>query len=265
MGDGRDLITMERVHMEYPVPRRIRHFVLRPFARPDRVAALTDVSLSVNRGDRVAILGPNGAGKTSLLKLIGGLLLPTRGRISFRGRDMADNLRQIRRAVGLVMNEERSFYWRLTGRQNLEFFGALDNLGARALRERIGELTAVVGLQGHLDKRVASYSSGMRQRLAIVRGLLADPEVLILDEPTRTLDPIAAEEHVDFLIQRIHADFDKTLLVATHKLQEAERLCTRFCVINGGRVMAHTDIESLRRDHRTLEHFYRAAVAKEAV
>ena len=129
------------------------------------------------------------------------------------------------------------------------------------MSQRIADLIDMVGLTPHIDKRVASFSSGMRQRLAIVRGLLSDPEILILDEPTRTLDPIAAEEHVDFLIDRIHSSFNKTLIVATHKLEEAARLCDRYCIIDKGVLIAHTDAKSLQQRSESLERFYRTAVA----
>ncbi len=260
MGDATQLISVENLHMEYPVPRRIRQFVLHPFAKAERVPALSDINLSINKGERIAVLGPNGAGKTSLLKLIGGLILPTKGRLLFKQIEMADNLSKLRRSVGLVMNEERSFYWRLTGRQNLRFFGALDNLHPLVIEERITKLTTMVGLEEHIDKRVDAYSSGMKQRLAIVRGLLSDPDVLILDEPTRTLDPIAAENHVALIIQRIHNDSDKTLIVATHKLSEAVRLCDRYCIINGGQILAQTNSESLVRADDSLDRFYRSTM-----
>ncbi len=259
-GDATHLISVENLHMGYPVPRRIRQYLLHPFAKAERVSALNDVNLSIKKGERVAVLGPNGAGKTSLLKLIGGLILPTKGRLLFKQINVADNLPELRRSVGLVMNEERSFYWRLTGRQNLQFFAALDNLEPVVRDKRIARLVAMVGLEDHIDKRVDAYSSGMKQRLAIARGLLSDPDVLILDEPTRTLDPIAAEQHVELILQRIHNDSDKTLIVATHKLGEAVRLCDRYCIIREGRLLAQTDSESLARANDSLDNFYRSTM-----
>ena len=262
-GDGA-LLAVEGVRMEYPVPRRIRQWLASPLRAAERLPALLGVDLVVRRGERVALLGPNGAGKTSLLKLIAGLLLPTRGRILFEGQDSALDPRRVRRSVGLVMSEERAFYWRLTGRENLEFFGALDNLAPGLLAQRISMLSAALGIEQHLDKRVDAWSSGMRQRLALVRGLLPDPEVLVLDEPTRALDPVAAEEHVAFLVDRVSRGFEagaaKTLLVATHRLEEASRLCERFCVIAGGRLVAEADHASLRARGQGLEQFYREAV-----
>ena len=148
----------------------------------------------------------------------------------------------------------------LTGRQNLHFFAALDNLEPDVRDKRIARLVTMVGLKDHIDKRVDAYSSGMKQRLAIVRGLLSDPDVLILDEPTRTLDPVAAEQHVELILQRIHNDSDKTLIVATHKLSEAVRLCDRYCIIHEGRLLAQTDSQSLARADDTLDRFYRSTL-----
>ncbi len=254
------MIVLRHVWMRYRLGRRYRDCLLHPFARHRTFAALSDVNLTIHRGDRIALLGPNGAGKTTLLKLIGGLLLPSAGELLVNGRDTVWHNAEARRSVGFVMNEERSFYWRLTGRQNLEFYGALDNLFGRPLKERIDELLALVGLAGDADKLVAHYSSGMKQRLAMARGLLADPDVLILDEPTRTLDPIACEELVEFIVARLHRDAGKTLLIATHRLEEAAKLCGRILVIDKGLVRAEADTGVIAAQGLTLAAYYRKAI-----
>jgi len=159
------------------------------------------------------------------------------------------------------MNEERSFYWRLSGVQNLEFFGVLDNLSGRDLHQRIAELIELVGLQDSAHQNVASYSSGMRQRLAIARGLMADPDVLILDEPTRTLDPVAADDLTRLISDRIHRDGQKTLLIATHRLDEVAALCRRMCVIQKGHVVAMDDVAEVQGREGSLLAYYREQVA----
>ncbi len=257
------LISVEQVHMRYPIPRRIRQYVLHPFSPAKRMDALVDIELQITEGERLALLGPNGAGKTSFLKLIGGLTLPTCGRILFRGLDVTTHHAELRRAVGLVMNEERSFYWRLTGRQNLEFFGTLDNMRGESLLQRIAEVSELVGIKPHLDKAVGSYSSGMRQRLAVARGLLSDPAVLLLDEPTRTLDPIGAAEQLDFMEKRLNNDLNKTLLIATHRLEEVARLCTRLVIFKAGRLVAEAKVGELLRAGTPLDAFYRSAIGVE--
>ncbi len=167
---------------------------------------MSGASIEVEKGDRIAVMGPNGAGKTTLLKLIGGLLLPTAGDIVVNGFSTVHHNSAARKSVGFVLNEERSFFWRLTAAQNLEFFGALDNLWGADLRDRIRELIPLVGLEEAADKPISAYSSGMKQRLALARGLIAEPEVLILDEPTRALDPVACDELIELILSRIYQE-----------------------------------------------------------
>ena len=207
------------------------------------------------------MLGPNGAGKTTLLKLIGGLLLPTEGKIVVNGHDTLRHNNAARKSVGFVMNEERSFFWRLTGTQNLEFFAVLDNLSEQDARERSRELIRLVGLEAHADKPFSNYSSGMKQRLALARGLISEPEVLILDEPTRTLDPMACEDLIDLILERLHKDSRKTLLIATHRLEEVTKPCDKVMVINGGRVLAFDQLSDLADQGTTLSAYYRRNVA----
>jgi ABC-2 type transport system ATP-binding protein len=254
------MITLDNVTMQYPIPRRMREYVLHPFSKHSRFTALNAVSLRIEDGERIAFLGPNGAGKTSLLKLIGGILLPTRGTVVVNGFDTLRDNTAAKKRVGLVFNEERSFYWRLTGLQNLEFFGAIDNLSGTKLRERIRELISLVGLEGHSSKPVGGYSSGMKQRLAIARGLISDPDILILDEPTRTLDPIAADTLIDLIINRIHSDMRKTLLIATHQLEKAPALCEKICIINNGRIAAFTGLSEIVRKE-SLSDYYRRSIS----
>ena len=175
------LISLRDVTMQFPVVKRYRELLLHPFRRRQVFTALKWVNLEVEKGDRIALLGPNGAGKTRILKLVGGLLLPTKGEIAVNAYDTLRHNSEARKSVGFVMNEERSFFWRLNARQNLEFFATLDNLSGTAMQERIRELIHFVGLDSHMDKTIDTYSSGMKQRLALARGLIAEPEVLILD------------------------------------------------------------------------------------
>jgi len=252
-----NLILARDVTMQFPVPKRYRELLLRPFLPRRLVTALSSVNLEVEKGERIALLGPNGAGKTTLLKLIGGLLLPTQGNIVVNGHDTLRHNTAARKLVGFVLNEERSFFWRLNARQNLEFFAALDNLSGRAMQERVGELIQLVGLESHVDKIVSTYSSGMKQRLALARGLIAEPEVLILDEPTRALDPVACEDINDLIIDRLHKGSQKTLLIATHRLEEAMKLCDKVLIINHGRIVAFDRISDLLARGITLSDYYR--------
>ena len=174
------MISLREATMMYPVPKRYREYLMHPFRSRRRVLALARIGLDIQMGDCLGLLGPNGAGKTTLLKLIGGLLYPTSGVVLIDGFDTAKKNSYARRKISFVINEERSFYWRLTAVQNLEFFGVLDNLSGDTLKRRIASLLEIVGLENAGAKRVSDYSSGMKQRLAIARAMLADPDVLLL-------------------------------------------------------------------------------------
>jgi ABC-2 type transport system ATP-binding protein len=255
------VISVRDVTMAFPIAKRYRELVLHPFRARRVKTALAGASLGVQKGDRIAIMGPNGAGKTTLLKLIGGLLLPTAGEIVVNGFSTLHQNSAARKSVGFVLNEERSFFWRLTGVQNLEFFGALDNLWGADLHARIRELIRLVGLEEAVEQPVSAYSSGMKQRLALARGLIAEPEVLILDEPTRALDPIACDELTELIMSRIYTGSRKTLLIATHRLEEAMKLCNKVMVVDRGRLKAFDCIADLTADGVTLSQYYRRSLA----
>ncbi len=251
------IIGVQGVTMRFPITKRYREMLLHPL-RPRRVVtALHDVHLNVEKGDRIAILGPNGAGKTTMLKLIGGLLLPSEGDIVVNGFSTTRDNTAARKSVGFVLNEERSFFWRLSAIQNLRFFGALDNLQSDELNDRIRELIHLVGLDSSAHLQVADYSSGMKQRLALARGLIAEPDVLVLDEPTRALDPLACEHLVQLILSRVYRDSRRTLLIATHRLEEAMTLCNKVLIIDSGRLKAFDSIADILASGITLADYYR--------
>jgi len=202
-------------------------------ARP--VRALHAVSLRVERGETFGLVGPNGAGKTTLLKVLATLVSPSEGTARVHGADILREGAAVRRAVGLSVGDERTFYWRLSGRENLEFFAGLRGLPGRAVRRRVAAVLDLVGLTDLADDVVGRYSTGMRQRLALARALVADAPVLLLDEPTRSLDLLAAGA-VRALIRRIARDEGRTVLLATHDLAEVGAVCDRAAILVGGRV-----------------------------
>jgi ABC-2 type transport system ATP-binding protein len=257
------MIAVRDVTMRFPLPKRYREWVTHPLRARRVVTALEHASVEIQAGDRIAVMGPNGAGKTTLLKLISGLLFPSEGEVTVKGLSTLHHNAAARKSAGFVFNEERSFYWRLTGVQNLEFFGALDNLRGKELHARIGELMRLVGLEAAGDQRVSGYSSGMKQRLALARVMLSDPEVLILDEPTRALDPVASEEMVNLILKDIHRGARKTLLIATHRPEEAVTLCNKVMVIDGGRIRGCVNLAQLREEGTALLDYYRRCVAGE--
>ena len=208
--------------------------------------ALRSVSVTIHRGEMVGLLGPNGAGKTTLLKILATLIEPDLGKISLFGRDLVADPIAARRHIGLVTCDERSFYWRLSGRHNLEFFAALYGVAKSAGRERITMLLETLDLADVGHRPYYSYSTGMRQKLAIARGLLAAPRFVLYDEPTRSLDPLSAQNIRRWITENRRRFPDTTHLLATNQLQEAEQLCQRVLILNRGEVIADDSIAVIR-------------------
>ena len=218
----------------YRHPRSISDILHgRPAAETD---ALNGVTLAIEEGEIFGLLGPNGSGKTTFLKLLSTILSPTSGTARIFGRDVLREPRQVRQMVALVTAEERSLYWRLTGRQNLQFFASLYGLDGRRVQSKIDELLELFLLSDARDVRVAAYSTGMRQKLAIARGLLSNPKLLFLDEPTRGLDPAAAHHLLELVKERAVEHFENTVILTTHIAREVEQLCDRIATLHHGAI-----------------------------
>ena len=213
--------------------------------RSIEVRALTDVSFSVEPGELFGLLGPNGAGKTTSIKILTTLLLPTSGRARVLGFDPASEPQRVRPQIGYVFGGDRGLYDRLSARDNLSYFADVYRVPAREKTRRIDELLDVVGLRGRERERVETFSRGMKQRLHIARGLLHDPPVLFLDEPTIGLDPVGARELRETVAGLQSAG--KTILLTTHYMYEADELCGRVAVITDGRIVAEGTPASLKR------------------
>jgi ABC-2 type transport system ATP-binding protein len=213
-----------------------------------RVTAVTDISLTIPRGQRFGLLGPNGAGKTTLTKMLCTLVLPSRGQATVAGYPLGQS-GAIRAAVGLVVSDARSFYWRLSARRNLDFFAAMHGLYGRTARQRIDEVLKAVDLEDVAERRFSYFSSGMKQRLAIARSLLHRPQILFLDEPSRSLDPTATQRLHD-LLRRLQAEWELTLFFITHDLAEAEAMCDWVALLHRGRLQAQGTPAHLRQQLR---------------
>lgn len=158
------------------------------------IIALDGVDLTIEKGELFGVLGPNGAGKTTLTRILATILLPTSGSAQVFGLDVEKKAKEIRPRIGIVFGGERGLYWRLSGRDNLQYFADLYRMPPEVTKKRIPELLELVGMTDRANERIEGYSRGMKQRLHIARGLLHDPELLFLDEPTIGLDPIAARD-----------------------------------------------------------------------
>lgn len=214
-----------------------------PRRRP--ITAVAGVDLEVKTGELFGLLGPNGAGKTTLVKILSTLILPTSGSALVAGHPLAQ-AGAIRATIGLVVSDERSFYWRLSARRNLDFFAAMHGLYGRVARERVSAVLAQVELQDEAGRRYSDLSSGMRQRLAIARSLLHEPQILFLDEPSRSLDPTATGR-LHLLLTNLMAQREMTIFLITHDLAEAERLCRRVALMHRGKITAIGRPAELRR------------------
>ena len=205
-------------------------------AEPRRIVAVNDLNLDIVPGHCFGLLGPNGAGKTTTVKMLATLLEPTSGSASVAGFDVVRSSRQVRRNLGVLFAGERGMYWRLSGRENLELFGTLSFMPRQLIQNRIQAAAQRFGLQDRMDDLVETYSTGMKQRLNLARATLHEPPVLLLDEPTAALDPVAARE-ARHLIRQI-AESGTAILLTTHNLYEAEQICDRVGIIQSGTLVA---------------------------
>jgi ABC-2 type transport system ATP-binding protein len=214
--------------------------------RRERFRAVDGIDLRVETGEIFGVLGPNGAGKTTTLKMLSTLLEPTSGEAYVLGIDVRERPREVRARLGAMLSGERSLYWKLTARENLEYFAALYHVPPRETRRRIDAALESVKLMDRAEDYVERYSTGMRQRLALARALLPDPPLLILDEPTVGLDPQAARD----LRERVREvrRQGRTVLLTTHYMEEADQLCDRVAIIDHGRVVALDTPAALKRE-----------------
>jgi ABC-2 type transport system ATP-binding protein len=199
------------------------------------VEAVRGISFAVERGELFGLLGPNGAGKTTTIKMLITLLLPSGGTARVLGLDVEEHAREIRKRIGYVFGGDRGLYERLSALDNLRYFAELYGVSGKAQRSRIAEVLELVGLTGREQERVEGYSRGMRQRLHIARGILHDPEVVFLDEPTIGVDPVGARDLRQTISDLISAG--KTVLLTTHYMFEADALCDRIAVIAKGKIV----------------------------
>jgi ABC-2 type transport system ATP-binding protein len=228
-----------------PAPKRSRW----PFGRKAEptawFTAVAGVSLQIQRGEVFGLLGPNGAGKSTTIRMLCTLLEPTEGTAHVNGYDVVQQSTQVRQSLGAVLAGERSIYWKLSARENLEYFAALYHIPAEVAHRRIAELLDRMKLTARANDLVEKYSTGMKQRVAIARALLAQPPILLLDEPTLGLDPQAARK-VRELVRELKSE-GHTILLTTHYMEEADQLSDRIGIIDTGKVIALGTPAELKR------------------
>jgi len=238
-------VTVKNLSKTYPISfPRVKRFFHLP-VKPS-VEALKNVSFEIAEGEVFGLIGKNGAGKTTLTKIIATLIQPTDGKVSVKNFDSVKNEVKVRSLIGLATAEERSFYWRLTAEQNLLFFARLYGMKDQLAGKRITEVFEQLDLTELKKRRFAELSTGNKQRLAVARALLPAPPILLLDEPTRSLDPLAAAEMRD-LIRSLK---DVSVLLTSHNLSEVEELCNRVAIISKGEIRAVGTPKNLRFRHK---------------
>jgi ABC-type multidrug transport system ATPase subunit len=240
------MLAVDRLAKIFEPPAGLWRLLVRT-ASDTPVHALHDVSFEVAPGQVVGLVGPNGAGKSTLIRLCAGLLTPSSGRVLLDGGDPLERPEVRHRSLGLVLADDRALYWRLSGRDNLRFFGVMSGLSWGEARERADELLEQFDLARH-DRRVFGYSSGMRVKLSLARAMMHRPRTLILDEPSRSLDPMAGDDLVDRL--RALADGGVAVLLSSHRLDEVEAVCDRVEVILRGRIAASVPVAGLPVNER---------------
>ncbi|MFN8410992.1 MAG: ATP-binding cassette domain-containing protein [Anaerolineales bacterium] len=206
--------------------------------------AVNGVDLQIKRGEIFGLLGPNGAGKSTTIRMLCTLLEPTSGAATVNGFDIVKQANEVRRSLGTVLAGERSIYWKLSGRENLEYFAALYHIPAAIAKKRVEELIERMEIKDRANELVEKYSTGMRQRIAIAKALLARPPILLLDEPTLGLDPQAARNLRELIAQLKQEGH--TILLTTHYMEEADQLSDRIGIIDTGKVIALDTPEKLK-------------------
>jgi ABC-2 type transport system ATP-binding protein len=237
-------VSVRNLTKSFRMRRSFADMVRHPF-RVEYQRALDDVSCDIRRGEFFGFLGANGAGKTTLFKILATLVTPDKGTVIVDGYDVVTQASAVRRVLTPVIADERSLRWRLSARENLRLYAVLYGVPSARIASRVDEVLDVVGLNPNDRKMVGRFSSGMRQRLLIARALIPSPRILLLDEPTRSLDPVSARALRNFLKQEICRKLGCTVLLATHSSEEAFELCDRVAILDRGQPVAIGETDQL--------------------
>ena len=253
MSESSTIIETFDLSKHFTPSTNLLDFIPRAFKKGPVVKAVDRVNIKIKKGEIFGLLGPNGAGKTTLIKMLCTLIIPTYGKAIVNGFEVVKNGHEVRKSIGLVTGEERSFYWRLSGRQNLKFFGTLYNMESLEISKKIDYLVELLDMQEYMDNRFDEYSTGMKQHLAIARILLSDAKILFMDEPTKSLDYPSAVQFRKFIKEKIVGRDKRTVIFTTHNLKEAVDFTDRIALMDSGQIKACgtiSELKSLIKDPR---------------
>ncbi len=235
-----DKVILKNISKTYRIPS------LLPWQPSIKVEALRNVNMVCPEKKITCLLGPNGAGKTTIIKILAGLVLPDSGEISLCGKTIRNSGCQSDLRIGIATPNERSFYWRLTGRQNLDFYGSLYGLKGKKRKFLVSDILHEVGLNDEADKPFRLYSSGLKQKLMLARALISDPEILLLDEPASHIDPVSKISIYRLIRENFIGKREATILLCTHDLSEAQELADRIVLLDRGVMIADGTLSALR-------------------
>lgn len=210
-----------------------------------KVLAVDRLSFRIEKGEIFGILGENGAGKTTTLRMLATMLKPTSGTAIISGLDITKEPEKVRRKIGILFGSESGLYSRLTARENIEYFGLLHDMDKNDLKKRINELAEKFGMQDYIDKPAGTFSKGMKQKVCFVRTVIHNPDVMLFDEPTNSLDVTSAKEVHDFI--RLCKQEGRTIIFSSHSMSEVEKLCDRVAIIHKGKLVALGTIDEIKQ------------------
>lgn len=231
-------IKVQGLEKYFAVDHPLFRQFLKPFAAKQKICALREVSFSIEAGEILGVVGPNGAGKTTLLRILADILEADGGMVSICGQMLGKNNFRIRSRIGYVSSDERSFFWRLTGRENLEFFARLYGLSAGQAKRRTAVLIKQFGFENKADQLFRDYSAGMRKKVSVMRALLHEPSLLLLDEVTNSLDPGSAKMVKEMVRRYVSEQKGCAAVWSTHRLEEISQICDRVVMIDSGRIVS---------------------------
>ncbi|HUW18901.1 MAG TPA: ABC transporter ATP-binding protein [Sedimentisphaerales bacterium] len=240
------VVEVQDLEKYFEVVRPLYMRFLSPFASKERIRAVRAVSFAVGSGEILGVVGPNGAGKTTLLRILADLLEPDGGWVKLCGQRLSKSKCEFRSTIGYVSSDERSFFWRLSGRQNLEFFSRLYGMSRSEARGRITEMLEKFGLTKKADQLFRDYSAGTRKKFALIRALVYQPKVILLDEVTNSLDPPSARSVKSLAREYVSSGDGRAGVWSTHRLEEVGEICDKALVINRGAVKFFGSVNELK-------------------